>query len=416
VGLLVDLYHVAVMGKDPARTLRLTTGRIEHVQIADVPGRHQPGTGRLGPRGLLGPHTRAGYAGSVGLEYQSLGPSATVSAGSPTGDGPVSSRQPGQRPIGVVYEPVQATTIVAELEARGVSANLVACTTESALRIALGEADFLVAVPFPPALIRAAPRVRWLQSLSAGVEGWLAPPGPPNWPITRMTGLYERYLAEYVLAHLLSRSQRLAILAAAQSRREWIPRSQWMAIRTSSLSGQVMGVAGLGCIGRQVAQLGQAFGMSVRGLQRRRAEGVAAPGQVRVFGSPDLAQFLTGLDVLVLTLPLTPQTMGLIGAAELARLNPSAIVINVARGPVIQEAALLGALRARRLSGAVLDTFAAEPLPTTSPLWDMPGVTITPHMAGEASAAEVAEVCAPNITRFLRGEVPGLLVDPERGY
>lgn len=273
-----------------------------------------------------------------------------------------------------------------------------------------------MAVPFRPELLPAASRVRWLQSLSAGVESWLAPPGPPPWPITRMTGLYERYVSEYVFAHLLNRSQRLDVLAAAQSRREWIPRAQWMATRTSSLHGQVIGVAGLGCIGRQVAELGAAFGMSVRGLRRRPAASAAPSGQVRIFGRPDLAQFLTGLDVLVLTLPLTPQTRGLIGAAELAKLNPSAIVINVGRGPLIDEAALLRALRARKLGGAVLDTFAVEPLSAGHPLWGTPSVTITPHMAGEASAAEVAEVCAPNISRFLRGEIPGVLADPGRGY
>jgi len=321
------------------------------------------------------------------------------------------------RPTGVVYEPAQAAAIVAELEARGVAARLIACTTEGSLRAALGEADFLVAIPFPAELFRAAPRVRWLQSLSAGVEAWLAAPGPPPWPITRMTGLYERYITEYVFAHLLYRTQELAVLGRAQSRREWLPRSEWMTIRTRSVRGQVLGVAGLGSIGREVARAGEAFGMRVRGLRRDpELDPAASAGPVRVFGPAELEQFLTGLDILVVTLPLTTETSGLIGGPELALLGGQAIVINVARGAVIDEAALHSALASGRLGGAVLDTFVTEPLPASSPLWDLRNVTITPHMAGEAAAPEVADVCAPNIEAFLRGEIPGTLVDTGRGY
>ena len=327
----------------------------------------------------------------------------------------MSGQPPPPRLTGVVYEPAQADEIVAQFQARQVSAKFVPCTCERSLEALLGEADFLVATPFPAALFRAAPRVRWLQSLSAGVEAWLAPPGPPPWPITRMTGLYEHYIAEYVFAHLLYRNQELGTLRNAQSRHRWIQRDEWMTIRTRSLRGQVMGVAGLGCIGRQVASVGETLGMEVRGL-RRDPEAAASPGTVRVFGPGELTQFLAGLDILVLTLPLTADTQGLIGPRELASLGSSAVVINVARGAIVDQVALLDALSSGHLGGAVLDTFVAEPLPEESPLWDMPNVTITPHMAGEAAASEVADVCAPNIASFLRGEIPGILVNVSRGY
>lgn len=323
---------------------------------------------------------------------------------------------PNRRLTGIIYEPVQAAEIVAELRDREVAAELVACTTEHSLAAALGEADFLVATHFSPQLFRAAPRVRWLQSLSAGVESWLASPGPPPWPITRMTGLYEHYIAEYVFAHLLYRNQELDILRNAQSRREWISRDEWIAIRTRSLRGQVVGIAGLGHIGRQVARLGEAFGMEVRGLRREPHTGAAAAGAVRVYGLQDLAPFLTGLDVLVLTLPLTRETQGLIGARELALLGSSAVVINVARGAILDDTALHDALVSGQLGGAVLDTFVSEPLPADSPLWQLPNITITPHMAGEAPASEVADVCAPNIGSFLHGQIPGVVVDFGRGY
>lgn len=324
---------------------------------------------------------------------------------------------PSRSAAGVVYSPSQAAEIVAELEAREVDAELVACASEDSLREVLGGADFLVAEPFSPALFQAAPRVRWLQSLSAGVECWLTPPGPPSWPITRMTGVYEYYIAEYVFAHLMYMTHQVGFLKEAQSRREWIPRSDWRRVRTRRMRGRLIGVAGLGHVGRQVASLGEAFDMEVRGLRRAPDEDVLTPaGSMRVFGMKELTQFLTGLDVLVLALPLTRATEGLIGARELALLKKSAIVINVARGAIIANPALQEALQADQLGGAILDTFVSEPLPAESPLWAMPNVTITPHLAGEAPASEVAEVCTRNIRSFLHGDIPGVVVDVRRGY
>jgi phosphoglycerate dehydrogenase-like enzyme len=329
----------------------------------------------------------------------------------------MSTRPPRPRLTGVVYEPAQAAEIVAELEARHVGAELLPCASEHSLAALLGKADFLVAVPFSSSLFQAAPQVRWLHSLSAGVEAWLEPPGPPPWPITRMTGLYESYIAEYVFAHLLYRSQELQLLRSAQSRREWIPRSEWMSTRTRTLRGQLMGVAGLGHIGREVARLGCALGMEVRGLRRQPDADLPMDlAPVHVYGLPEIGQFLAGLDVLVITLPLTEETRGLIGPAELSILGGASIVVNVARGLIVDDVALRGALVSERLGGAVLDTFSIEPLPHESPFWDMPTVTITPHMAGEASAAEVADICAPNIKSFLDGEIPGVLVDLRLGY
>ena len=327
------------------------------------------------------------------------------------------ARQHDRRPLGVVFEPDQADAIVAELQALRVPVELVAISSEESLTAVLEDADFLVATAFDSALFERAHHVTWVQSLSAGVDAWLRSTQHPPWPITRMTGLYEKYIAQYVLAHLLHRSQQLEYLKAAQLRREWIPSQEWMTRRAQLLGRQVLGVAGLGLIGQEVARLGHALDMEIRGL--RRTGNASAPGQLgvsEIFGSSQLTEFLTGLDVLVLTLPLTTATEGMIGREELARLNRGAVVVNVARGAVLDDDAVCDALEAGSIGAAILDTFSVEPLPETSRLWRAPGVTVTPHIAGEASPGEIARVCATNIETFLRGVVPGVVVDYERGY
>jgi phosphoglycerate dehydrogenase-like enzyme len=156
--------------------------------------------------------------------------------------------------------------------------------------------------------------------------------------------------------------------------------------------------------------------MNVRGLCREpsaRAPDALFP---RIYASDRRDEFLAGLDVLVLALPLTPHTRCFLDERALAALPASAVVINVSRGGLVDEPALVRALAAGRIRGAVLDTFAEEPLPRDSPLWTLPNVTISPHNAGAVHAAEVGAICARNLERFSRGELPEPLVDLSRGY
>jgi phosphoglycerate dehydrogenase-like enzyme len=226
-----------------------------------------------------------------------------------------------------------------------------------------------------------------------------------------MTGVYERYMAEYVFAHLLSDSQKLAELSQAQSHRTW-PQ-----VTTRSLHGRAIGVAGIGFVGREVARIAKTFGMTVKCLGRRdRAADGLRTACVGYSDRSRLHEFLTGLDVLVLTLPATPETDRMFGAKEFRILPRGAVVINVARGQLVDEDGLLGVLRDGHLSRAIIDTFRNEPLPPDSPLWDAPNITVTPHMAGAVYPEELGPVVARNLRSYLSGRIPEPTVDRRIGY
>jgi phosphoglycerate dehydrogenase-like enzyme len=223
-----------------------------------------------------------------------------------------------------------------------------------------------------------------------------------------MTGVYERYMAEYVMAHILARTQALGRLAEAQRAREWLP------FDTISLKGKALGVAGVGHVGSAVARKAAAFEMTTRGF--RRGAGAAPSGFGSVFGPDERLDFFAGLDFLVLALPLTAATRGFLDEEALDALPSTAVVVNIGRGGLADERALTGALVSGRIAGAVLDTFALEPLPAESPLWSLPNVTVTPHMAGAVHPGEVGAICLANLFEFASGRLPGPVVDTEQGY
>ena len=183
---------------------------------------------------------------------------------------------------------------------------------------------------------------------------------------------------------------------------------------TISLKGKVLGVAGVGHVGSAVARKAAAFEMTTRGF--RRGAGAAPAGFERVFGPDERLEFFAGLDFLVLALPLTAATRGFLDEEALGALPPSAVVVNIGRGGLADEQALTDALVSGRIAGAVLDTFAVEPLPPDSPLWSLPNVTVTPHMAGAVDPAEVGAICLANLLEFASGRLPGSVVDTGRGY
>ena len=254
----------------------------------------------------------------------------------------------------VVYHPTLAPALAAVLRDGGAPGTIRTASTEDEMAAELQDADVLMATHCDVSAVVGSPRLRWIQSLASGVEDWFVPPGPPHCPITRMTGVYERYMAEYVLAHILARTQGLARLAGAQRAREWLP------FDTTSLKGKVLGLAGVGCVGRALAGKAAAFEMTIRGFSRG---GGAVDGVEHVFAADDRIEFLRELDYLVLALPLTPATRGFIDAEALDALPSTAVVVNIGRGGLADEEALTAALASGRIAGAVLDTFAAEPLP-----------------------------------------------------
>jgi phosphoglycerate dehydrogenase-like enzyme len=250
--------------------------------------------------------------------------------------------------------------------------------------------------PFWRAL-RDCPRLRWLHSFSAGVDHPVfARVAERGVRLTTSSGANAVTVAEGVVMSILALARHLPRFLDAQRRHAWQPRD------VDGLEEAVLGVLGLGPIGLAVARLGAAFGMRVIGVRRRPTgdEGCETWPLAR------LDELLPLVDWLVLALPLTAETRAIVDARALARLRPSARLVNVGRGKLVDEGALIEALTAGRLAGAALDVFAVEPLPPESPLWDLPNVLVTPHVAGSdpANEARVAAMFLDNLARYERGE------------
>jgi phosphoglycerate dehydrogenase-like enzyme len=202
-------------------------------------------------------------------------------------------------------------------------------------------------------------------------------------------------------------------LAAEQRAHSW----ERCAIET--LTGKTLGVVGLGNVGRSVARLATPFGMRVIGMRRTPVAGDhAADGVTAVYGPEGLASVLRESDYLALCVPHTSETVGMLGAAEIASIKPGAVLINIARGSVVDEPALIEALRSGRLRGAALDVVPREPLAADSPLWDMPNVLITPHSmsTGVDENDRLTTLFCDNLRRYLAEQPLHNLIDKVRGY
>jgi glyoxylate/hydroxypyruvate reductase A len=313
------------------------------------------------------------------------------------------------RPLTVlVYDPEQADRYAALIRApRGrVAVRRAATPEEAAAHVA--DADVLYTWRFPRGLYAKAGRLRWIQAMAAGVEWALVPELPPRVTVTRAPGVFGPWMAEYVLGWCLWRTQRMEAYREAQRSRRWIGD-----VLPERLGGRTMVVVGLGDIGRTIARAARALGMRVLGVSR---SGRHVPQVERVFHVTGLDRALAQADWAVLALPLTDETRGLVGARELAALRPHAWLVNVGRGAVVDEAALVQALRERRIGGAVLDVFAVEPLPDDHPLWSLDNVVLTPHVSGPSTPEAIAPIFNDNLARFLAGRRLRHVVDRTRGY
>ncbi len=252
-----------------------------------------------------------------------------------------------------------------------------------------------------------ADNLHWFQSTAAGVESVFRLSRRRDYRFTRVTGLFGADMAEYILLHILSRERYLLKLAAQQQHREW--RGE----RYRGLGDLTLGIMGLGSIGGHIARVAKSVGMQVWGL---RIAGEAVAGIDRTFAADRLDEFLSGSDYIVNVLPSTPTTVGLLSGDRLQACRPGAVLINIGRGDIIREADLIAALNEGWIAGAVLDVFEQEPLPKNSPLWEQPGVTITPHVAALGRATGIVDLFAANYERYRAGRQLQHLVDWERGY
>lgn len=266
-----------------------------------------------------------------------------------------------------------------------------------------------------------APNLRWIQLDTAGADHVV---GTPAWTrdvaLTSLGGVSGRALAEYVLLMLLAHAHRLPAVLADRPARTWpSPEERWARYGPHPLLGRHVVVVGYGRLGRALGELLDAVGLQVTGVRRGAAAPTTeGPARIPVVTVDALDDVLAQADHVVLCVPATPETQGLLDARRLALLPAHATLVNVGRGGVVDEDALVAALDAGRLDWAALDVFAAEPLPPASPLWDHPKVWTTPHVAGLAPdyAEQVLALFAGNLERFLEGRPLLNAVDRGQGY
>ncbi len=271
---------------------------------------------------------------------------------------------------------------------------------EDALLEAIDDAEILVTGRLPEDALAAAENLRWVQALSAGTDAYdhdaLA---ARNVALTSVSGVHAKPIGQQVLGYLLHFERGFDRAVAQQHRREWDRYGG------GELGDRTVGIVGVGAIGSQVAEYCEPFGTRVLGVKRDPND---APASLDDVYTPDeLETVLAASDYLVLACPLTDETRGLIDAGALTTLPDDAVVVNVARGEVVDQAALVDALEADALGGAALDVFEDEPLPEDSPLWDQEHVLVTPHMAGSTPHYwnRCADVFVENYDRF-REEAP----------
>lgn len=290
--------------------------------------------------------------------------------------------------------------------------------------------DVVYSFRLPEDLIELAPDLQWIQLLSAGSEHLEGNPvQQTRTRVTTVSGVHATPIAEYVVATILALYRQLPRAYQAQSRREWIDQNEFT--RTSrELRGRTVGILGYGAIGREVARLVQPFGVTILAMKRdpsvRTASGYTVAGTGDPEGSlPDeyfdhggVHDLLARSDVVVVALPSTPDTRGLLDAAALGAMKSGSYLINIARGDIVDERALIAALKAKTLAGAALDVFEEEPLPKENELWGLENVIVTPHISGASRPylRRCFEVLVENFRRFVEGEPLINQVDPKRGY
>lgn len=286
---------------------------------------------------------------------------------------------------------------------------------------------WLVAEAFDRLLARA-PHLTWVHSATSGVERALTPAAlARDVLVTNARGVFSRPIAEHVLLMILAVSRHLPDLLELQRERTWQP------LEGRELRELTIGIVGYGSLGRSVASLASAFGSRVIAL-RRRPDAVDEPSAGdsgaedegfpyeprldRVVGPDGLHELLAESNIVVLAAPLTPETEGMIDEAAVDAMKRDAWLINVARGRLIDDTALIRALRENRIGGAALDTFRDEPLPQGSPYWDLPNVILTPHTAWSSARVldRSIDLFCDNLVRFSRGEPLRNVVDPAAGY
>lgn len=281
----------------------------------------------------------------------------------------------------------------------------------------LPDADIVLGWAVKPGNFHLARRLQWIQVTAASVAGLLFPElveSPVR--VTNGRGLWSEAMADHTIAVILMFARKLHLARDAQRSRQWVQTELGSGAPFRSLNGATLGMVGFGTIGRAVAHRASVLGMHVIAVRRHPA---ADPSPAREQWPVErLPELLERAEWLVLAPPLTAQTRGMIGARELARMPEGAVLVNLGRGPLVDEPALLEALRRGALAGAALDVFDQEPLPADSPFWDLPQVIVTPHISGLGPRLweRAMDLFARNLEAFQEDRPLENLVDKKAGY
>jgi phosphoglycerate dehydrogenase-like enzyme len=280
------------------------------------------------------------------------------------------------------------------------------------------DADVFVGWSLRPELLSVAKKLRWIHSPAAAVNQLLSPELAGNEiTVTNSTGVHGPVVAEHALALILALAKRLPQAMHYQSRKKWGQDQLWIQSPCPrEVDGATVAVIGMGGIGREFTPRARALGMKVLAVRENPNKGAAGADQV--YGIADLDHVLSQADYVLVCAPFTPATSGIINKARLKKMRKDAYLVNVSRGQLIDEPALLNALKKRRIAGAALDVFCQEPLPRNSKFWGLDNLLITPHTAAvtERLWERHFRFIVENLKRFIAGQPLLSQVDKQRGY
>ena len=309
----------------------------------------------------------------------------------------------------LVYNPGKIEEYLSYLSERVLDVNCIPCHDEDDLAKHIGEAEILfITNRFPSHHLGNAKKAKWIQTTSAGVERFTLDPNfPTHMTLTRVTTGYGEKIAEFVIGYLLALTQRISEIIDSQRAK------RWKRVNMSWLMGETLGVAGLGAVGGVIAQRASCMQMRVIGYNRSRKD---IPGVERCYLPGEFDEFLRRAKYLVIAFPVTEDTRGMFGMKEFKKMRRDACLINIARGAIVKEDELIAALKEGVIGGAVLDVFEQEPLPESSPLWEMENVLISPHDSGPSLISDNADFFLANLKRYRAGEPLVAVVDMEKKY
>jgi phosphoglycerate dehydrogenase-like enzyme len=282
----------------------------------------------------------------------------------------------------------------------------------------IADTDVFIGLSLRPEQFAAAKRLCWIHSPAAAVHQLMYPELiKSSVALTNSTGVHGPVVAEHAITLLLALAKRLPQAMQYQAKHEWSQNQLWQGSpRPREVADSTVLVIGMGSIGREFAVRAKALGMRILAIRENPAKGL--DGADAVYGSAQIDDVLPQADYVLLCTPVTPATTGIMNAARMSKMKPDAYLINVARGPLIDEAALLDTLQHRRIAGAALDVFNQEPLPADSPFWSLDNILVTPHTAAVTDRLweRHYRLIVDNMKRFLAGERLLNEVDKSRGY